>query len=248
MSTLYITPDWPAPENIQAICTTVSFGNLATHAGSQKYVLADRLKLRYDFELPCEPAWLNQTHSDHVALIQKPIQGKGSIIADCDASYTTLPEQACVVLTADCLPLLICDKAGQQIAAVHAGWKGLANGIIANTIRHFTHPEEILVWLGPAMGPTVYEVGQDVVDIFLGLESDNQKAIHPVSDKTNPPKYLIDLYQLAKIQLAKLGVYDIYGGEYCTYSQPDLFYSHRRNAESGRMASMIWKKREILPG
>lgn len=237
---LWITPDWPASENIQAICTTVSFGNLATHAGNQKYVLADRQKLRLEFELSSEPGWLNQTHSNHVTCIKKPIQGADRVIDDCDASYTTLPDQACVVLTADCLPLLICDKAGQQVAAIHAGWKGLANGIIANTIQHFTEPKEMLVWFGPAMGPTVYEVGQEVVDIFLALDLQNTQAI----TQLNPEKYRIDLYQLAKMQLAKLGVYDIYGGEYCTYSQPGLFYSHRRDPNgAGRMASMIWKKR-----
>lgn len=238
--TSWITPDWPAPDNIQAICTTVTFGNLATHAGEQKYVLADRKKLREEFRLPCEPAWLNQTHSNHVSVIKKPIQGADSVINDCDASYTTLPEQACVVLTADCLPLLLCDKSGQQIAAIHAGWKGLANGIIAKTVSCFTQPEEILVWLGPAIGHQAFEVGQDVVDIFLGLDPDNKQAIQP---KNSPNKYLIDIYQLAKIQLAKLGVYHTYGGEYCTYSQPDLFYSYRRSDQMGRMASMIWKKR-----
>lgn len=238
--TQWITPDWPAPDNIQAICTTVAFGNLATHAGEQKYVLADRKRLREEFKLSCEPAWLNQTHSNHVSVIKKPIQGAGSIINDCDASYTTLPDQASVVLTADCLPLLLCDISGQQVAAIHAGWKGLANGIIAKTISCFTKPEEILVWLGPAIGPQAFEVGQDVVDIFLAIDLDNKQAIQP---KNSPNKYFIDIYQLAKIQLAKLGVYHTYGGEYCTYSQPDLFYSYRRENQTGRMASMIWKKR-----
>jgi YfiH family protein len=243
MTTLWIPPNWPAPDNVQAICTTVSFGNLATHAGDQKHVLENRLNIRKEFDLPFEPAWLNQTHSNHVVNIQKPIHEAGSVIADCDASYTALASQACVVLTADCLPLLLCDKAGQQVAAVHAGWKGLANGIIANTLSQFIQPEAVLVWLGPAMGPKVYEVGQDVVDIFLGLDLDNRQAIKKSNQSNSQDKYLIDLYQLARIQLSKLGVSHIYGGEYCTYSQPDLFYSYRRDNQTGRMASLIWKKR-----
>ena len=240
----WITPDWPAPDNIQAICTTVASGNLARHAGNQKYVLADRLNLRYDFQLPCEPAWLNQTHSDKVVHIQKPIQGAESVIANCDASYTTLPGQACVVLTADCLPLLLCDKAGKQVAAIHAGWKGLANGIIAKTLSYFTEPEAVLVWLGPAIGPEAFEVGQEVVDIFLALDKENKQAIQKINAQANAQnnKYCMNLYQLAKIQLSKLNVFDYYGGEYCTYTQSDLFYSYRREqGNSGRMASMIWK-------
>src|SRR5205809_753186 len=137
---LWLTPEWPAPKNIQAICTTVAYGNLATHAGEQKEVQSNRSKLREEFNLVFEPGWLNQTHSNFVKHIENPISAPISQIAD--ASYTTLLGQACVILTADCLPLLICDKAGKQVAAIHAGWKGLANGVIAQTLAHFSRPKE----------------------------------------------------------------------------------------------------------
>lgn len=229
----WVTPDWPAPDNIRAICTTVNYGNLATHAGESESVMAHRAKLRADCNLKYEPAWLNQTHSNCVKEVQEPIQEVGQVIENCDASYTRLNEQPCVVLTADCLPLLICDKAGEQIAAVHAGWRGLANGVIAQTLSHFAHPEDVLVWLGPAISLNAFEVGQEVADIFLSLDPAYKQAIHSRS---------IDIYHIAKIQLGKLGVEQYYGGEYCTYSQPHLFYSFRRDKLSGRMASMIWKK------
>jgi YfiH family protein len=237
---LWLTPDWPAPDNIQAVCTTIAFGNLATHAGEQQSVPANRIKLQKAFNLSTQPAWLNQTHSNFVTHLETHLSTPICEIAD--ASCTAMLDQACVVLTADCLPLLMCDKAGNKIAAVHAGWRGLANGIIAKTLSYFSQPKEVLVWLGPAIGPKVFEVGQEVVDIFLALDQENKQAIRQVDRPHLINKFYIDIYQLARIQLEKLGVTHCYGGQYCTYSQSDLFYSYRRDNQAGRMASMIFKK------
>lgn len=237
--TLWLTPDWPAPENIQAICTTAAFGNVATHAGDQTHVFTNRARLRSEFNLGFEPAWLNQTHSNCIKEIKQGIESPiCAPISNCDGSYTLLSGQPCVVMSADCLPLFICDKAGKQVAAVHAGWRGLANGVIAQALACFSRPEEALVWLGPAIGPKAFEVGQEVADIFLGLNTQNRQAMQP----KNQAKWHIDMYELAKIQLNLLGVKteNCYGGEYCTYSQTELFYSHRRNNQAGRMASLIW--------
>ena len=238
---MLIYPDWPpAPSCIKA-CTTTRLGgesqapydsfNLALHScGNNEHVKANREKLKKTLGLSTEPFWLNQTHSTKVVRLEAQDR-------DADGSYTNQKAQTCIVLTADCLPVLICSKAGDEIAAVHAGWRGLAQGILKNALLQFkAKPEELLVWLGPAIGPENFEVGEEVKEAFSTLLGDCEYAF-----KQNKPKhYLADLYALARQQLTQLGCTAVYGGNFCTFSDQERFYSYRRDGQTGRMASLIW--------
>jgi YfiH family protein len=212
----YLIPNWNAPENIQAytVLRTSHHGLL----------------------LPSEPIWLNQTHGNTIVLAE---EGRGS---DADASYTQKNNTVCAIRTADCLPLLITDKKGSMVAAVHAGWKSIAKNIIELDVEKFTklniNPKELLVWLGPAISAQNYEVGEDMRDFFKEYPEGFQEI------KNKPNKYFADIYKLARLRLAKLDIdpKNIYGGDLCTYSNPDLFHSARRDKESsGRIVTMIWK-------
>jgi hypothetical protein len=236
------TPDWPIPSSVSAISTTRELGyshapfhqfNLATHVNDEyDSVQKNRQLLIEQASLPESPRWLIQTHSN--SSIQSDnwhenIEG--------DACYSNQPNHVCVIMTADCLPLLICNRKGTEVAAIHAGWRGLANGIIANTLNKFSDkPTELLVWLGPAIGPKAFEVGQDVFDIFTQRDPQSALAFEP----TDADHYLADIYLLAKQQLSEFGITEVYGGERCTFNEPDRFFSYRRDGETGRMASMIW--------
>lgn len=226
----YIQANWPAPASVKAYTT------LRTGWGSGKHDPADlkaRAALKDLLALPNDPIWINQTHSN-IALEALPTNKE--CIAD--ATYTAQRNQVCVVLTADCLPVFICNKQGTQVAVIHAGWRGLANNIIENTL-HKMHvcAEDALVWLGPAIGPTRFEVGRDVYDAFVGRHSESANAF--LAQPTE--KWLADLYSLAKIRLKLQGIAQVYGGEYCTYSQNELFFSYRRDkGGAGRMANVIW--------
>ncbi|WP_299269015.1 peptidoglycan editing factor PgeF [uncultured Psychrosphaera sp.] len=270
----WITASFPylAPEIIEkfgAITTTRKEGvslapfcsfNLATHVGDKlTHVRANRAILREhlsSFHSLCEPYWLEQTHS--VKVLELPQQYFYECATDkvpeADASFTRKPQTTCVVMTADCLPLLIVNDDATEVAAVHAGWKGLANGIIEQTMNAMTSSNETLhVWLGPAIGPNAFEVGEDVRQQFVQQsntyspcfsakqgQSTETKATENKLTKEN--KYLADIYALAKVQLKALGVRYISGGEYCTYSQSELFFSYRKEGQTGRMASLIWIK------
>ena len=239
----WLTPDWPVANNVRAgttlRCKGESTGayaslNLATHVGdSQQTVLKNRQRL----SLPYEPVWLEQTHSKiviDVADYQSGHQGQKPVA---DASFSTKQHQPCVVMTADCLPLLVTDRQATCVAAVHAGWKGLADGIIENAINALpVENSDLLVWLGPAIGPQAYEVGDDVLQAFVGYDPQAQDAFR----KSDEEHWLMDIYQLARQRLAQLGVEQVYGGEYCTYSDEQRFYSYRRDNITGRMASIIW--------
>ena len=230
----FITANWPAPANIKA-CTT-----LRTGWGEGKYDPADlhkRAALKDLLSLPNDPIWINQTHSN-IALEAVPAN-KDSIA---DASYTTEPNTVCVVLTADCLPVFICNKQGTQIAVIHAGWRGLANNIIESTINAMRlSAEDALVWLGPAIGPDRFEVGRDVYDAFVSRHAESANAF--VSKPAE--KWLANLYALAKIRLKQRGITQVYGGDYCTYSQDELFFSYRRDKNTaGRMANVIWIEKD----
>lgn len=224
----YIAPNWPAPSSIKAF-TTLRNGWGANNTSET----TERNRLTSLLSLPSEPIWLKQTHS----IIAVPADPKHSN-QEADASYTDLPNRVCLVLTADCLPVIICNEKGTQAAAVHAGWRGLANGIIENTINTMNaNPQQLLVWLGPAIGPQKFEVGNDVYHAFTDHDPDSLSCF----TSTATDKWLANLYQLAKVRLNRLGINQIYGGEYCTHSQSELFYSFRRDrGNAGRMASVIW--------
>lgn len=240
----WIEPDWAAPKNVHALCTTrkggVSQGdwsslNLADHVNDEPdHVEKNRKRLIAQCQFPAKPSWLQQVHGNQVL-------GPGQLGQSCaDARYTDQQDQVCVVLTADCLPLLICDRSGSQVAAVHAGWRGLAAGVIENTLDIFSgSANDILVWLGPAIGPEVFEVGDDVFEQFTAIDAPAESAFR----QNRPGHWLMNIYTLARQRLNKLGVNDISGGDdydFCTFSDPDRFFSYRRNAVTGRMASLIW--------
>jgi polyphenol oxidase len=204
-----LKPDWNAPAHIHA------YTLLKDHSEQDLLTL-----------LPpnIQPIWLKQTHS---AIAVEAIPAH--LHSTADASYSTHPRAVCVVKTADCLPLLICNRTGTKIAAIHAGWRGLAAGIIENTFRSLSAPQdEWLVWLGPAIGPKHFEVGLDVFNAFTTNQADAQAAFQALDDE----KWLANLYLLAKQRLNQLGITDIYGGHYCTYSQPEYFHSYRREKEN----------------
>lgn len=241
----YIEANWPAPKHIKAFTTTKQgWGGRKPHhdlnkgnydATNPDYIVESQ-RLEKLLKLPNEPIWLTQTHTTKV--IEATPENKEQ---NADASFTNQKNRVSVVLTADCLPILICDKKGTHVAAIHAGWRGLANGIIENTLQSLNLPsEDLYVWLGPAIGPNKFEVGKDVYDAFINQHPQSSTAF-AAKTNTTEPKWLADLYVLAKIRLQLHGVTDIYGGGFCTYTQDDLFFSYRRDhGKTGRMASLIW--------
>ncbi len=245
MMTTLIKPQWPAPAGIAAFMTTRIGGfskppfdsfNLGDHVGDDPEAVArNRKKLIQEFNCPDEPCWLNQTHSSHVAIASIT----DSYDCNADAIYASQANKVCVVLTADCLPLLICNFDGTEVAAVHAGWRGLSQGVIESTVASFKSPaNELMVWMGAAIGEKAFEVGVEVVEIFSEQHPQALQAFTRVENKAN--KWLANIYQLARLRLALLGVDAIYGGDYCTYTDSQRFFSYRRDGQCGRMASMIW--------
>lgn len=239
----WVEPNWPAPKSVQAFSTTrfggVSQGvyasaNYGLHVNDQQdLVLANRQALVK--KLAGSPIqWLNQVHGSAVFRA-----GPTILETEADAVITAKKRLACAVLTADCLPVLICDKNGLEVAAVHAGWRGLADGIVINTVNQFSSQgKDLMVWLGPAIGPDAFEVGVEVVAAMRALlpsHIGNDKFCKAMANG----KYLLDLYAVARMQLASCGVTSVYGGEHCTYSNAQKFYSYRRDGYCGRMASVI---------
>lgn len=241
----YLTPDWPAPANVRAVstCRGLKLGeseiglagfNLARHVqDSPARVEQHRQQLQQDLGLQRQPFWLNQTHSTDLLSLPAPAG-----VYHCDGSFTQTNNWPCVVMTADCLPVLFCNTSGTQVAAAHAGWQGLANGILGKTVAQFSDPSQVMVWLGPAIGPAAFEVGSDVLQAFGVEPSLTSKEF--IAVKGRPNKWLGNVYALAYKELTGLGVTHIFGGKECTLSSPDQFYSHRRDPQSGRMASLIW--------
>lgn len=237
----FIYPDWPVPAHVKALQTTRNGGvsaapyntlNLASHVGDDAMQVARNRQLLAPY-LPSEPVWLNQTHST----LTIDAETAGCAAPNADASYTRKKQVVCVAMTADCLPVLLCDKNGTEIAAVHAGWKGLLDGVVESALDKFSaKPDDILVWLGPAIGPQAFEVGAEVRDAFIAKLPIASTAFVPHGDN----KWLGDIYMLAKQRLAARGVTNVYGGGLCTVSDPQRFFSFRREAVTGRMASMIW--------
>jgi len=241
-----IVPDWPAAANIHACCTTrdADFGmsqgpyarlNLGQHVGDQpEHVAHNRQQLVEKLGLPAQPLWLDQRHGRQVLNGDAPVTG----IPRADAAYSLKPGVVCAVMTADCLPLLICNRQGSKIAAVHAGWRGLAAGVIEASIAPLEEDaSELLVWLGPAIGPRAFEVGEEVRRAFV----DDMPAASAAFEPNRPGHYLADIYRLARLRLQRIGVEAIYGGEYCTYSDARRFYSYRRETTCGRQLSLIWR-------
>ncbi len=237
-----LIPDWPAPESVKALITTRQGGvsqapyhslNLATHVGDQpEAVEVNRKRLIADCLLPGEPFWLSQIHGCQVADSARDRPG-----CEADAVFSATPGVVCAVMTADCLPLLMTDRKGSRVCAVHAGWRGLAEGVIESAIgRMGVAPDEVMVWLGPAIGPSAFEVGGEVRQAFLRVHGDDAAAFRPAEGD----RWLADIYQLARARLKRLGVGYVGGGEYCTVEQSDLFFSYRRDGVTGRMASLIW--------
>ncbi len=234
-----IQPDWPVPPNVRSLMTTRQGGvsgapwasfNLGDHVGDDPaHVAANRARLRE--QLPAEPGWLKQVHSARVVELGRDVN------PEADASFTREAGQVCAVLTADCLPVLFCDRAGSVVAAAHAGWRGLARGVLEATVAAMAaEPRQILAWMGAAIGPQAFEVGDEVREAFIGCHAEAAAAFVPQA----PGKWLADIYQLARIRLACAGVRAVYGGGRCTYSEAESFYSYRRDGVTGRMASLIW--------
>jgi YfiH family protein len=234
-----IVPDWPAPARVKSLMTTRSGGvsrepwaslNLGDHVGDDPaHVAANRLRLR--LQLPTEPGWLRQVHSARVVELGSESN------QEADASYTRQTAQVCAVLTADCLPVLFCDRAGSVVAAAHAGWRGLSEGVLEASVAAMqVPPGEVLAWMGAAIGPQAFEVGDEVRQIFVDRHPEAAAAFVQHA----PAKWLADIYQLARIRLLHAGVQAVYGGGRCTFKEAETFYSYRRDGVTGRMASLIW--------
>jgi len=237
-----IIPDWPAPDNIRAFSTTRESGfsqdpfdslNLGDHVGDDvTRVAQNREKLIYTIQAPESPRWLKQVHGHHIV---DSCDWKLNIEAD--AIFSQQNNHVCTIMTADCLPILLCNQHGDAVAAIHAGWRSLALGIIEKTVRKFhCEPDTIFAWLGPAIGSSQFEVGQDVYDAFCRHSPQANNAFKA----TNNSHYLADIYQLARQKLAAQGVSSIYGGDFCTFSDEQQFFSYRRDGKTGRMATLIW--------
>jgi len=237
----WLTPEWPAPANVHAATTLrtggVSAGtfnslNPAAHVGDDPSdVMANRKRIETWLKLPSQPLWLEQVHGNravHAQAFAQPPQA--------DASYTDQAGTVLAVLTADCLPLLACSTDGRQVAAIHAGWRGLLAGVIGNALSVFPK-QETLVWLGPAIGADCFEVGPEVRSAFVDKSAEFTAAFKAHDDG----KWLADIYRLASIELANLGISQIFGGDFCTVTEQRRFFSYRRDQQTGRMATLIWR-------
>ena len=236
----WIVPDWPVPEHVRALITSRNGGgsvgpytsmNLGTRVEDAPNAVEANRRLLKHF-LPAEPRWLDQVHGTTVVTAESV-----TLPVRADASVTKNPGCVSVVMVADCLPILFADRAGSAVGVAHAGWRGLAGGVIENTVRALdTLPHNLYAYLGPAIGPSAFEVGNDVRDVFIAADRAADHAFHPYK----PGKWLADLFVLARQRLNRCGVRNVYGGGLCTFSDPARFFSHRRDKVSGRMAALIW--------
>lgn len=233
----FIQPQWDAPTHIRAFTTLKQ-----SHIGIPQATIdmknpvagnVDRQLLKQTLQLPSEPVWVTQIHST-TALNAIPDNREKRA----DATYSHQPNQVCAVLTADCLPVLLCNRQGTQVAAIHAGWRGLVNGIIEETLKSFNSPpEDIIAWLGPAIGPTQFEVRKDVYQAFVEKDPEASTGFRLFEDD----HWLADIYTLARLRLQKQGINQVTGGNYCTFSDSEKFYSYRRDKGlKGFIVSLIW--------
>lgn len=243
-----IRPDWPAPARVQACFTSrqggVSDGvfaglNLGAHVDDDPQRVAEnRRQLRAQLQLTQEPIWLTQVHGTKVYPVREAAEAQPAIPPQADAAVTRLSGVPLTVMTADCLPVLFCDRAGSVVATAHAGWRGLCEGVLEQTVAAMGVPaSEILAWLGPAIGPLAFEVGDEVRSAFVAQDPTAAEAFVPGASRG---KWLADLYRLARQRLNGVGVTQIYGGQHCTFSDPSRFYSYRRDGQTGRMSGLIW--------
>ena len=242
-----ITSKWPAPANVRALCTTRQGGvsqppwdslNLGVHVGDNPGdVRENRHRLAQQAGLKeANIGWLNQVHGTDVVELSP---GNIQTVPDADASYTRHPGIACAILTADCLPVVLADRAGTVVGAAHAGWRSLCGGVLENLIAAMAvEPTELVAWLGPAIGPQKFEVGPEVREAFVAANPESDEAF--TSEGARQGHYLADIYHLARIRLMAAGMMDIHGVGLCTVSDTDRFYSYRRDGQTGRMATLVW--------
>ena len=240
----WIVPDWPAPANVKALITTRSGGvSTGAHASFNLGLRADddpqavaRNRALLQALLPQPPKWLRQVHGTRVVDADALTDS-----ADADASVACNAGTVCAIMIADCLPVLFTNRSGTRVAAAHAGWRGLAGGVIANTVAALRDAgddaADLLAYIGPGIGPKAFEVGADVYHAFTDGDAEAQAAFVAHT----PGKWLSDLFHLARRALTRAGVTQIYGGGLCTYSDPARFYSYRRDKLTGRMAALIWR-------
>ena len=235
-----LIPEWPAPAHVHALQTTRHGGvsgvpydslNLGDHVGDDRLAVAQNRQLLAEL-LPAEPLWLRQVHGTEVVNADA-----AGCLPEADACIARRSGAVCVVMTADCLPVLLCDVKGTVVGAAHAGWRGLCHGVIERTVQAMKVPaEELLAWLGPAIGPAAFEVGAEVRGAFIAVQPQAAEAFVPVAEG----KYLADIFLLARQRLQALGVSKIYGGESCTHTDRERFFSYRRDGATGRMGTFIW--------
>lgn len=221
----WIRPVWPAPPGVHAFVTTrdIDFG---ASARGRDEILA---------RVPSTPRWMKQVHGAAVA----DLDATSATPLTADAAVTATPKTVAVVLTADCMPVLLCDDGGNRVGIAHAGWRGMAAGVIESTVRALdSDPGRVIAWLGPAIGPRAFEVGEDVREAFMRVDAGADAAFAPQGGG----KYLADLYTLARQRLARTGVTRVTGGGFCTFQEPERFFSYRRGGEPGRMGAFIWRE------
>lgn len=237
----FLVPEWPAPPSVRAVMTTRRGGfstgpyasfNLASHVGDdERAVAANRRRLMDALSLPSDPQWLTQVHGRQVATLARPLPKSA------DAAVAFEPGPVAAVLTADCLPVFLASRGGDRVGIAHAGWRGLAAGVIEATVAALaTEPANLIAWLGPAIGSTAFEVGGEVRAMFIATQPESDADFRPGRGS----KYLADLPGLARRRLTACGVTAVYGGGHCTVSDPQRFYSYRRDGQTGRMAALIW--------
>ncbi len=240
----WIEPDWPAPPGVRALSTLRPGGfsrgafagfNLGDHVGDDPDAVAgNRALLRRAAGLPAEPCWLRQVHGSGVIAACE-----GPAAAPADGSWTDRPGRVCVVLTADCLPVLLARRDGSAVAALHAGWRGLAAGVLEAGVAALGGGADLVAWLGPAIGPDHFEVGPEVRAAFVAADAGAAAAFRPAA---RPGHHLADLYALARRRLARAGVASLHGGGWCTFADAGRFYSYRRDGTTGRMATLVWRR------
>jgi len=221
----FLVPDWPAPPGVRALVTTREMGDAKSESARAALGLL----------LPSAPVWLKQVHGTlavdaaAVALVTVP---------EADASFTVETDVVCAVMAADCMPVLLASRDASAIGAAHAGWRGLCAGVIERTVEAMQVPgDRVIAYLGPAIGPQAYEVGEEVRDAFVAHDPASAGAFSP----TRPGHWLLDLYAVARQRLDAIGIREVHGGSHCTFSEPALFYSFRRDKAMQRMAACIWR-------